>query len=108
MILNVFTLFHVLISLLGIGSGLMVMFGFLSSKRLDGWTAVYLVSTAATSLTGFLDNPHGARPSGRMPKLLNAKEAKDVANYLLQGVNVSLPQGKGSTTFQYLEGPFDR
>jgi hypothetical protein len=54
MILTIFTLFHVLISLLGIGSGVVLMYGFLSSRRLDGWTAIYLVSTAATSITGFL------------------------------------------------------
>jgi hypothetical protein len=54
MILNVFTLFHVLISLLGIGSGLIVTYGFLTSKRLDGWTAIYLSTTAATSITGFM------------------------------------------------------
>jgi hypothetical protein len=54
MILTSFTIFHVLISLLGIGSGVVVMFGLMASKRLDGWTATYLVSTAATSVTGFL------------------------------------------------------
>jgi len=31
-----YTLLHVLISLIGIGSGLIVMFGFLNGKRLDG------------------------------------------------------------------------
>jgi mono/diheme cytochrome c family protein len=61
-----------------------------------------------TSLTGFLDNPHGVRPSGRMPKLVTAKEAKDVANYLLQGIKVTLPQGRGVTAYQYLEGDFDK
>jgi hypothetical protein len=34
-----YTLLHVLISLAGIGSGLVVMFGLLAQKRLDGWTA---------------------------------------------------------------------
>src|ERR1043165_3625959 len=37
------------------------------------------------SLKSFLENPHQARPSGRMPGLLNTKEAGDVANYLMQG-----------------------
>jgi hypothetical protein len=54
MILTSFTIFHVLISLLGIGSGVVVMFGLLASRRMDGWTATYLVSTAGTSITGFL------------------------------------------------------
>jgi uncharacterized membrane protein SirB2 len=48
-----FTLVHVLISLVGIGSGLIVLFGLLNAKRLDGWTALFLATTAATSVTGF-------------------------------------------------------
>lgn len=48
-----FTLLHVLISLVGIGSGLVMMYGLLTSKRLDRWTALFLVTTALTSLTGF-------------------------------------------------------
>jgi len=48
-----YTLLHVLISLVGIGSGLIVMFGFLTGKRLDGLTAVFLSTTALTSISGF-------------------------------------------------------
>ena len=48
-----YTLLHVLISLVGIGSGLVVMFGFLTGKRLDGWTALFLTTTVLTSVTGF-------------------------------------------------------
>ncbi len=48
-----YTLLHVLISLAGIGSGLVVMFGFLTGKRLDGWTALFLTTTVLTSATGF-------------------------------------------------------
>ena len=48
-----YTFLHVLISLVGIGSGLIVMFGFLTGKRLDGWTALFLITTVATSVTGF-------------------------------------------------------
>jgi hypothetical protein len=48
-----YTLLHVLISLVAIGSGLVVMFGFLTGKRLDGLTAVFLITTVLTSLTGF-------------------------------------------------------
>jgi hypothetical protein len=44
---------HVLISLIGIGSGLIVMFGLLTGKRLDGLTAIFLVTTVLTSVTGF-------------------------------------------------------
>jgi len=48
-----YRLLHVLISLVGIGSGIVVMFGFLTGKRLDGLTALFLVTTVLTSLTGF-------------------------------------------------------
>lgn len=48
-----YTLFHVLISLVGIGSGLLVVFGFLAGKRLDRLTAIFLTTTAVTSITGF-------------------------------------------------------
>jgi hypothetical protein len=49
-----FTLLHVLISLVGIGSGLVVMYGFFNSNRLDRWTQLFLATTVLTSLTGFL------------------------------------------------------
>ena len=48
-----FTLLHVLISLAGIGSGFVVMFGLITGRRLDGWTATFLTTTVLTSVTGF-------------------------------------------------------
>src|SRR5271168_3872781 len=54
MSLATFTLLHVLISLIGIGSGLVVAYGLLASKPLDVSTAVFLTTTVLTSLTGFL------------------------------------------------------
>ena len=48
-----YALLHVLISLVGIGSGLVVVFAFLAGKRLDRLTAVFLTTTALTSITGF-------------------------------------------------------
>jgi hypothetical protein len=48
-----FTLIHVVISLIGIFSGLVVLFGMLGSKHSKGWTALFLVSTVLTSATGF-------------------------------------------------------
>jgi hypothetical protein len=53
MTLGTYTFLHVLISLMGIGSGLIVMFGLLGGKRLDGWTGLFLVTTILTSVTGF-------------------------------------------------------
>src|SRR5256885_15866732 len=50
---STFTIVHVLISLVGIASGLVVVFGLLTRKKLDGWTALFLATTVATSVTGF-------------------------------------------------------
>ena len=51
--LSTYTLIHVILSLLGIASGLVVMYGFLKAKRFNSWTALFLITTALTSLTGF-------------------------------------------------------
>lgn len=50
---STFTWVHVIISLIGIVSGLIVLRGMLSSNRLDGWTAIFVAATALTSITGF-------------------------------------------------------
>ena len=50
---STFTLVHVWLSLIGIGAGLVVMFGLLAGKMLGGWIALFLITTAATSVTGF-------------------------------------------------------
>jgi hypothetical protein len=63
MFLQVFTAFHVAISLIAIGSGLVVVFGLIASKRLDRWTAVFLTTTVLTSVTGFMFPFHGFLPS---------------------------------------------
>jgi hypothetical protein len=47
------TVVHVVISLIGIGSGLVMLVGMLSGKRYEGWTAAFLATTVATSVTGF-------------------------------------------------------
>ena len=52
-ILSAFTLFHVLLSLGGIFSGFVVVVGLLKARNLKGWTASFLWTTAATSVTGF-------------------------------------------------------
>ena len=49
----IFTLVHVVISVAGIASGLVVAGGLLTAKRLDGWTACFLATTVPTSVTGF-------------------------------------------------------
>jgi len=63
MSLQTYTLVHVLISLIGIGSGFVVMYGMLTGKRFDGWTAVFLTTTVLTSVTGFGFPFKGATPA---------------------------------------------
>ena len=45
--------FHVVISLIGIASGLVVVYGLLIGKPHVGWTVVFLTTTVLTSVTGF-------------------------------------------------------
>lgn len=63
MILHIYTIIHTLISLAGIFSGLVVMFGMLAGKRLDGWTKWFLITTVLTSVTGFAFPFHGFTPA---------------------------------------------
>ena len=59
----ILTFVHVLLSLLGILAGFVVMFGLFASKPLEGWTAVFIWTTVATSVTGFLFPFHRFLPS---------------------------------------------
>jgi hypothetical protein len=49
-----FTLIHTVLSLLGIVAGLVVAGGLLAGRRLEGWTGLFLVTTALTNITGFM------------------------------------------------------
>jgi hypothetical protein len=51
--LSTFTLIHIALSLVGIFTGLVVFWGLLTGRKLNSLTAVFLATTAATSLTGF-------------------------------------------------------
>ena len=48
-----FLLIHVVISLVGIFSGLVVIGGLVAGARLDRWTGLFLATTILTSVTGF-------------------------------------------------------
>jgi hypothetical protein len=63
MILHIYTIIHVIISLVGIFTGLVVLLGMLAGKRLDGWTKWFLITTVATSVTGFFFPFHGFTPA---------------------------------------------
>src|SRR5258708_18422905 len=51
--ITTFTLIHVLLSVVGIVTGLVVAGGLASGRQLERWTMVFLVTTVATSATGF-------------------------------------------------------
>ncbi|QUS38012.1 hypothetical protein RPMA_03405 [Tardiphaga alba] len=53
MSLATFTLLHVVISLIGIVTGLIAMVGLLTSRPMPGWTGIFLLTTILTSVTGF-------------------------------------------------------
>lgn len=58
-----FTNLHTAISLVAIASGLIVLAGMLRARRLPGWTALFLVTTVLTSVTGFMFPINGLTPA---------------------------------------------
>jgi len=44
---------HTWLSLIGLASGFVVLVGFIQSKPLNGWTALFLATTVLTSVTGY-------------------------------------------------------
>lgn len=62
MSLTTFTLLHVAVSLIGIGSGFVVVLGLIAGRPLPRWTALFVTSTALTSLSGFLFPFKGVTP----------------------------------------------
>lgn len=58
-----FTLLHVIISLIGIFTGLAVVAGLWSGKRSGSWTGVFLLTTVLTDITGFMFPEPGLDPA---------------------------------------------
>ena len=50
---STFTSVHVALSLIGIVSGVIVLYGMVRATRLDGWTTLFLATTVLTSVTAF-------------------------------------------------------
>jgi len=53
---------HVVLSLIGIATGLVVLYGLLAGSSFGSWTAVFLATTILTSVTGFPLPPFGFDP----------------------------------------------
>jgi hypothetical protein len=51
--MELYTKVHVVISLIGIVSGIVVLLAMVKGADKSGWTSLFLVSTVATSVTGF-------------------------------------------------------
>ncbi|MGO4437116.1 hypothetical protein [Rhizobium sp. RAF56] len=56
-------LFHVAISLVAIVSGFPVVYGFLTARRYERWTLIFMVTTIATLVTGFMFPYNGFTPA---------------------------------------------
>jgi len=84
-----FTSIHVALSLIGIVSGIIVLFGWLNGKSLAGWTVLFLVTSVATSATGFGFPTTGILPShvvGGISLAALAVAILALYGYLLAGV----------------------
>jgi hypothetical protein len=60
---DTFLQIHVALSLIGLASGLVVLYGLLNGNPLGGWTALFLVTTILTGVTGFPLPPFGLDPA---------------------------------------------
>jgi hypothetical protein len=76
---DVFLQFHVAVSLIGIASGLVVLYGLVTGKALGGWTALFLATTILTGVTGFPLPPFGLDPPRVVGIILLALMAVAVA-----------------------------
>lgn len=63
MFVTLMTLVHVALSLAGIAAGFVVVYGFLTNRTPPVWHHVFLATTAATTLTGFLFPFQGFTPA---------------------------------------------
>ena len=60
---DTFLQIHVILSLIGIASGFIVLYGLLTGNPLSAWTAIFLVTTILTGITGFPLAPLGFTPA---------------------------------------------
>jgi hypothetical protein len=63
MTLTAYTILHVVLSIIGIATGLVAVGGLLAGHRLPVTTAIFLITTLATTLGGFLFPFNGFTPA---------------------------------------------
>jgi hypothetical protein len=89
MMLNALTIFHVALSLIGIGSGVVAIYGLLKAETSSRWTPAFLTTTTATSLRGFLFPFHGVTPAqvlGFLSLIAVMIASLSIYRYHLQGI----------------------
>jgi hypothetical protein len=67
---DTFLQIHVVLSLIGIASGVVVFYGLLTGDRSGGWTAFFLATTILTGVTGFPLPPFGFDPARTVGAIL--------------------------------------
>lgn len=60
---DTFLQIHVILSLVGIASGIIALYGLLAGRLLGAWNALFLATTVLTSVTGFPLAPFGFDPA---------------------------------------------
>jgi hypothetical protein len=88
MSIQTFTLLHTAISLVGIAAGLVVLWGMFSANRLELWTAIFLITTILTSVTGYFFPASAILPShvvGAISLVLLAVAVVALYHYRLAG-----------------------
>jgi hypothetical protein len=85
--LHAVTVLHVVISLIGIVTGLVVLYGLLKSQSMPGMTAIFLITTILTNATGFMFPFDKLLPSHMIAIISLVLLA--IACYALYGVKLS-------------------
>jgi hypothetical protein len=84
---GLFTQLHVLISLIGIATGVVVIFAMLKGKHARFWADTFLVTTIATSVTGFMFHSKFGPPQvvGAISLVVLAAACAALYGFKLQG-----------------------
>jgi hypothetical protein len=80
---HLFLQIHVALSLIALVAGLIVLYGLLKGRAFGGWTALFLLTTILTSVTGFPLPPFGFDPPRAVGILSLVLLVVAVASYYL-------------------------
>jgi hypothetical protein len=80
---DLFLKIHVVLSLVGIASGLLVLLALIGGRLQSGWTWLFLVTTVLTSVTGYPLPPFGWDPARTVATISLVVLAIAIAAYAL-------------------------